>query len=273
MISTEDVLFIMPRDREMQFCAMSALQRYVNDYVVKMEANCVTLDKPEYRMRYWAEMPDDEWNFFKRLGIDLKQDRQRIGFPDSVVELTDERLLSFFGSDKHCSQICAAIAGVEAPPFPKIKVAMCGEWSGAISVFERLPITSDNLPADAFVHDVTIEELMRYPVVDGTSILAPIIVGRQSWQTYAAASMALPVIEILPKGRGVNWLSKWKSALYRMIEEDRLDRLPDAIHSIREVLKWRCSQVQAGKAAETKTALGESIAPNADSTSLTPTSL
>ena len=52
MVASEDILFIMPKDRELQFPAMAALQSYVNDYKVKMQANTVTAEMPEYRFRY-----------------------------------------------------------------------------------------------------------------------------------------------------------------------------------------------------------------------------
>jgi hypothetical protein len=272
MIATEDILFIMPKDREMQFPAMSALQRYVTDYEIKMQANCVTPTLPEYRMRYQVDISDEHWEFFRRLGIELKQDREEIGFPDSVIDLSDDRLLKFYNSEKHCSQICAAIAGVEAPPFPKVKLVKCGKWSGTLFCLDNLRLKPEFIPEDVVCTSTALEEMLHWQEVDGTSILTPIVIGFQSWQTYAIAAMGLPLVEILPRGRGLNWLSKWKNAVYRMIEEDRLERLPDALYSIQEVMAWVSSQAAAGKVDGTPMVPIESTAPSADSTSQTPSS-
>ena len=269
MIATEDVLFIMPRDKEMQFCAMSALQRYVNDYEVKMQANCVTPTLPKFQMRYKVDMPVEDWQLFQRLGIDLKQQPEEIGFPDAVIELSDEKLLSLYNSEKHCSQGCSAIAGVETPPLPKV-VAVTGEMKGEwlwkfADVRLSLPVDLMHRPVqlcgDSF-EDV-LWRVKEGPPWDG------IIIGYQSWQTYAAAAMGLPVVEILQKNRSVNWLSKWKNQLYRIVEEDRLDRLPAALYSIERVMSWVSSQAQADKAERRLTVATGSIAPSAVSTSQT----
>jgi hypothetical protein len=257
MTATEDILFVMPKDREMQFPAMAALQMYVNNYQVKMEANCVTPVMPTYKFRYWAEMADEHWDLFKRIGIELNQDREPIGFPDSVIELTDDKLLSFYNSEKHCSQVCAAIAGVEAPPYPLVRQVKC-------TCPDQLWVVDDS----AFAIVLPDEVAFRW---DGFAIGDPrpdgIVLGYQSWQTYAAAAMGLPVVEILEKNRAVNWISKWKNPLYRIVEADRLERLPDALHSIREVLAWLLAKVAAGKAGATGTDRIELSAPIADSTS------
>ena len=200
------------------------------------------------------EVADECWDLFRRLGIELNQDREQIGFPDSVIELTDEKLLSFYNSEKHASQICAAIAGVEAPPYPKIRQVSCTRP-------ECLWVAGD---LDLRVSEIQFrwDDLgVGDPVPDG------IVVGYQSWQTYAAAAMGLPVVEILEKNRAVNWLSKFKNPLYRVVEADHLERLPDALHSIREVLAWRLQKEAAGKETATKTDRIELSAPIADSTS------
>lgn len=270
MIATEDILFIMPRDREMQFPAMAALQMYVNNYQAKMMANTVTKEMPDYRFRYEVQMPDEDWHFFHRLGIELKQAPEKIGFPDSVIEMTDERLRSLYNSERHCGQACAAIAGVECPPFPKVKQIGCGEWSGALFSFHILrQMLPEYLPPDVRITPTDVDRVMQWQEVDGTSVLTPILLGVQSYETYAVAAMGLPLIEILPKGRSKNWLSKWKSPLYRIIEEDCLDRLPSVLSNMESTMKalrdLKCSkasaqasfQAAADKASETPTAAGE----------------
>jgi hypothetical protein len=229
MTATEDILFVMPKDREMQFPAMAANQVYVNSYRIKMEANCVTPIMPTYKFRYQVEVADECWDLFRRLGIELNQDREQIGFPDSVIELTDEKLLSFYNSEKHASQICAAIAGVEAPPYPKIRQVSCTRP-------ECLWVAGDL--------DLRVSEIQFRWDDLGVGDLVPdgIVVGYQSWQTYAAAAMGLPVIEVLRKTRSVNWLSKFANPLYRAIEEGHLDRLPDTLKNIRAILTYKAEQ-------------------------------
>ena len=269
MTATEDILFVMPKDRELQFPAMAALQMYVNNYKIKMEANCVTPTMPTYKFRYWVEMADAHWDFFQRIGIELNQDREQIGFPDAVIELTDEKLLSFYNSEKHCSQVCAAVAGVEAPPYPKVRQVKCGEFSGCLYAVTKLAEDGRKLFAEdagVFISLRDVDDLVRMSTVDGTSILTPIVLGYQSWETYAAAAMGLPVVEILEKNRAVNWISKWKNPLYRICEADHLERLPDALHSIREVL-CQLQKVQVDKDNATKMDRIELSAPIADSTS------
>jgi hypothetical protein len=227
MTATEDILFVMPKDRELQFPAMASAQMYINNYKIKMEANCVTPTMPTYKFRYWADMADEHWDFFKRIGIELNQDREQIGFPDAVIELTDEKLLSFYNSEKHCSQVCAAIAGVEAPPYPKVRQVPPGADAGKWMV--ELDVREDRRE---------FERSLIYPAVEHNGIF----VGHQSWQTYAAAAMGLPVVEILPKDRAVNWLSKFCNPLYRVIEEGHLDRMPDTLKNLRDVLQYKAEQ-------------------------------
>jgi hypothetical protein len=82
------------------------------------------------------------------------------------------------------------------------------------------------------------ERSLIYPAVEHNGIF----VGHQSWQTYAAAAMGLPVVEILPKDRAVNWLSKFCNPLYRVIEEGHLDRMPDTLKNLRDVLQYKAEQ-------------------------------
>lgn len=249
MIETEDILFLMPRDKEMQFPAMAALQMYVNYYQFKMQCNCVLPEPPEYQFRYKVEMDAEDWAFFQGLGIELKQDPvAEIGFPAQVIELTDDRLLHFQNSEKHCAQICAAVTGVEAPPFPKVvKPVGVTEFCGWI-------LTDGCLMWDAAVLHRPDWVLSLFAIdewVGGSIVLPdmPIMIGMQGRETYAACTLGLPVIEILPKRRSANWLSKWKHPLYRLVEEDQLDRIPDAIENLKAVLKFLADQQ---KVVETK---------------------
>jgi hypothetical protein len=231
----------------------------------------VTPEMPIYKFRYWADMSDVDWAFFQRLGIELHQERARIAFPDSAIELDDKRLVSFYNSEKHCSQACAAIAGVETPPYPFVHQIKTQEIS--------LAWILDDLSVEGFVHqyvdnwincsgDAHFENFLTIdPRIDRGCVI-----GRQSWKTYAAAAMGMPVIEILPKDRGVNWLSKWKNPLYRVVEEDHLDKIAGALANLKEILKWRSSKAQADAASATAMAASASCVPTVGSTSVTPTS-
>jgi len=282
MVATEDILFIMPKDRELQFPAMAALQSYVNNYQMKMESNCVTTVMPEYRFRYQTTMSPEDWELFAKLGIALVQQPEQISFPDSVIEMSDAKILSFYNSEKHAAQVCAALSGVEAPPYPKVKQPTPGLASGVLCITDY-PVPHTLLEkvlqwrGEYSVQLMISEDWTR--LLDTTTDAAPtpVYVGTQSWQTYALSAMNLPVIEILPKGRGLNWLSKWKNSLYRLVEEDQLARVPDALRNIEATLKFleekrcRSGQDQAAKEAiATPTEATASSARAAASISATP---
>jgi len=233
---------------------------------------------PEFRMRYQVQMADEQWDFFQRLGVDLKQDREEIGFPDSVIEMTDEKLLSLYDSQKHCFQACSAIAGVEARAFPKSRVVDCAhEFGGTLllvgpDVHGLLMDVQDVMPRDLSISSTRVDDLIALSEGKSSIPMTPIVIGYQSWHTYTASTLGLPVIEVLQKGRAVNWFSKWQNAAYRMIEYNRMDRLPGALHSIEGVLKWASSQAAVVKADVIPTEAGESTAPVVRSTSQTPSS-
>jgi hypothetical protein len=234
MTQTEDILFVLPRDRELQFPAMAALQSYVNSYAVKMRANTVTKEVPDYKLRYATTLSDDDWQFFLRLGIELNQQPEEIGFPASVIELSDAKLLSFFGTEKHAAQICGAISGVECLPYPKVK-------TGTMKLDDRghlYPVWVGGKPAGADGGEMGDEQFLNIFREAPVTCEGSVLVGMQSWRTYAVAAAGLAVVEILPRDRPVNWLSKWKNPLYRLIEEDHLEMLPDALASIEAVLKY-----------------------------------
>lgn len=233
MIYREDIAFRMPKDRELQFPAMSALQSYVNCYQFKMKANCVLAEMPDFQFRYSCDMSEADWEFFHTVGLELRQERQEIEHPDAIIDLRDHRIHAFYNNEKHAAQICSALAGVEGPPFPKIRHVQPDYGMKTIMV------GSFNLPPLRLDVDVVEAEDDKLPYLrDGT---IGCFVGLQSWQTYLAASMGIPVVEILLPARGLNWLSKWLNPLYRIVEADKVEQLlPTALSNIREGLKYLC---------------------------------
>lgn len=256
MIVHEDILFRLPHSRELQFPAMSALQAYINCYQLKMKNNNVQPKLPDFTFRYWAEMADEAWQFFLDLGIELHQNRQPIGYPDAVIDLDEAKLLSFreANANKHCAQICSALAGVEAPPFPKIR--------------QRKP---DYQMTNVFTLLGDVEMIGAAPLALGELMHLPdgvvgCFIGYQGWETYMVAAQGLPVIEILRSGMSESWLSKWSNPLYRVIEENALGMIPQTLENLRGVLQWRFGKDQALADKGTTTAPTTSSAPIAVST-------
>jgi hypothetical protein len=190
--------------------------------------------------------------------MELKQGREAIGYPDSVIDLSLPKLLSFRSSVslKHCGQICAAIAGVEAPPFPKIHIRRPDFTMQNVFTLKGDPIAGD-------FREVTIEELMD--MEDGE---IGCFVADQGWETYMVAAQGLPVIEIIEDYRQVQWLSKWSNGYYRAIELEQADALlPATLENIRGVLQWQYAKVQAAAASKMQTDHSTSSALVAASTS------
>lgn len=254
----EDVLFIMPSEREYQFPAMSALQAYVNCFQTKMSNNNYVVGvTPVFSLRYWCDMSDEDWLFFQFLGIDLKQDREQIGYPDAVVDLSLQRLLAFDvpGGNKHCAQICSAIAGVEAPPFPKVRPRKPD------ALMQRIVTVHPEISGPELISQ---EEFMRLP--DG---VIGAVVGYRSWITYMAAAQGLPVVEVLPYGCNPAWLSKWSNPFYRAVEaDDTMDELVQAaLTNLRGILRWLYERDRALAAKGIATGHMTSSAPLVASTS------
>ncbi len=195
-IIIDEVLFRMPKDRELQFPAMAVLQSFVNEYDIKMMANDVSRGKAEYQLRYDVEIAEEDWKFFQDIGLELKKTRSKIAWPDAVMDFTEERINSYASFGKHVSQVCGLMCGVSCPPLPIIK---------KIAVKEDQPWL--------VVGGIAIEYLSGLNhrpdtglLLDGTYCGC---IGWADWRTYYAASMGWPVIELLPVGRPRTWLSKW----------------------------------------------------------------
>jgi hypothetical protein len=233
----DNVHFIMPRDRELQFCAMAVLQRYVQTYDAKMAYN--TPDKNKlFRIMYSVDMPDADWQMFIDMGFKVayKPQLQPITHPDMVVDLTDERINRFSHSGKHATQACGVMAGAETRSYPELK-----------QIKPR-----DTKPAHWLVFDDDLWPFGLYPDPIGISFVPGAdlrtawdglytgVIGYASWHTYLAVSVGLPVIEVLPEGRHRNWMSKFFSPYYRMVEgDDKHRQIAAAMRNIEELL---CTQ-------------------------------
>lgn len=237
MIYSEDILFRLPDDRELQFPAMSALQRYVNDYQMKMDAQFHYMrpgGKPEIHFRYAVECASEDWDFFQLLGIELCQPPEEIGPPDVVIDMNAERILSFKvpGSYKHAAQICSAMAGVEGPPFPKFKACEM-DWS-----MQRI-LSTERLPGCEFCDEQDALLMFTSRAQIGG------FVGKQGWLSYMFASLGFPVVEILSKDRSETWLSKWMNPFYRVIEEGMVGRLlQPTLENLKKVVAWQYERNQ-----------------------------
>lgn len=233
MIITDRVLFKMPRDRELLFPATAILQSFVNGFQDKMQANHPLPDTPtEYRLEFQVDIEAGEWEFFRRAGFLLNQWPETLDEePDMIIDLTEERLAKFASLGKHVTQVYGIMSGIGCPPLPILRqlkrTKEPGKW----------------LNLDCARGEVLFDRL------DGQLTG---VIGYAGWETYLAASMGccwnhekaktfcdcLPVIEIIPKDRPVNWLSKFFNGHYRVCEEGKGNvekQIQQAIESIEEL--------------------------------------
>ncbi|MDE2099982.1 MAG: hypothetical protein KGL39_22200 [Patescibacteria group bacterium] len=203
----ERILFIMPRDLELLFPAMAVLQSYVNGYAEKMKnpMHDPTRGQAEWKLSYCLQMDGLSWKLFLDMGIELDQQPEIVDASvasaewDAVFDLSDDRIESWEWAASHAAQVCGYMVGVTARAYPQVRQLVPkkdGEW------FQ----TADFLPG--------YPKLFERHVVDWFEGVGGII--GTGWVIYAAAAMGLPVIEIVPRGRSRNWLTKMRNPFYRM---------------------------------------------------------
>jgi hypothetical protein len=235
MLITEQALFKMPKDQELQFPAMAVLQSYVNSYAEKMKANDVSYGTAKFRLFYNAEMAEEDWQFFQRAGLKLDTARVRLEHTDMVFDLREQRVESMRSSGKHVCQIFGVMTGVGCPAWPtlrKVHPKMAGgtTWGVGEGVHKAWA-------------DVARTRCDQLVLLDADTLLSAEdnqwtgVIGKASRLTYLACSMGIPTIEILPENRDVNFLSKFGFSAYRVIEhqenvERSLTQAMDNIHSI-----------------------------------------
>ncbi len=232
----DNVLIVMPRDRELQWAAMAIVQKWVNNYETRMGMNDASGGRAQYVLHYSLEMPDEDFAIFQRAGLELVQQPEKITDRlDMVIDLTDERLLTFKDTGKHVVQACGALCGEENIALPLIRrvhPGLGGKW-GAFDT-------------GRFGQELVTPEML-HEAVDGEW---EGIIGIADWRMYMASAMMIPTIEIVPKNRNKNWLSKFSNLGYRMIQAEEGDdftvKAESAKESIRALLRGKvCSRDQA----------------------------
>lgn len=238
----DNVLIRMPRDRELQWAAMTIVQKWVNNYEIRMEKNDASSGRAQYVLHYELEISAEDLAIFRRAGLELRQQPEKlVGYPDMVIDLTDERLNRWKDSGKHVNQVCGYMCGEEAIALPLIRrvhPGLGGKW-GVIAPKNGFSLYGD-----------IISEEDLFKAVDGEW---EGIIGFADWRMYLASAMMIPTIEIVPVTRNKKWLSKFCNLGYRVIiarEGDDLGwRIADAKESIRTMLRSKagavCSQVPA----------------------------
>lgn len=219
------VLFRLPQDLELQFPAIAVLQAFVNEYDANMAANNVSPEKVDtYKLQYAVDMATADWEFFVRLGLVLTHQPvvELDAAPHMVVDYSDDKLNHYQLKGKHVGQLCGSMLGIACPPIPVIRrVASRKILPFRWAVLESVPFSvSDKLindtrefvPADAVLYTLNGQ-------LTG-------VVGVASRETYAIASMGLPVVEIVPASRPLYWLSKFSNIGYRAVVADSSDLAP-----------------------------------------------
>jgi hypothetical protein len=249
--SIDRVVFFMPRNRELQFAAMTVLQEFVSDFDHKMDMNDSGRTKSKFLLKYDVWMHDTDWRFFLDLGLQFKQEREQVGLDeaDMIVDMSDERLAQLVDTGKHAVQVCGLMCGTSCPPIPKLRQVLLSlgvpyrwGWVGEKGLEDA--ISANGTAGGSRVEALEDVDLMG--VQDGQWFG---VVGRAGWQTYLACAYGLPVVEIIPQGRPAKWLSKWSHPLYRAVDEVAGD-LEFQVEQAKRNLEEVCSHLQAGKQTE-----------------------
>lgn len=245
-------LFLMPRDKELQVPAMAHMQWFVNHFGEKMSKNdaagmkcakcsvrrvdrekclnCGTIQAVPinvYALEYEVRIAPDDFERFKRCGMNLITQPVILSGPaDMVIDLSDERLLSYYETGKHCGIACAIMLGDLSPHLPTFKRLQpkVSEY-----VWTACGALDPDLEALGLPY-MTDEQLLglQNDVITGA-------IGLASWQTYFVAALGLPVIEIVPRHRPREWLSKWANGGYRVVDGPRERWAAQATRAMRSV--------------------------------------
>lgn len=200
---TDTVFFCMPKDEELQFPAMSMLQAYVNAFQPRMKANDASHGKATYSLRYAHDMSMEDWEFFRRAGFEVDVQPEETSSlretAEFLIVMSDVAILPFMHTGKHAGQACAVCTGTQGELFyPRLR---------RVVMRKDDPVWLDAL-------DVCALELL----LDAQDDQYTGVIGPASRFTFLAAAMGLAVIEIVPEGRPMNWLSKFANPWYRYVD-------------------------------------------------------
>lgn len=209
-IICEHVLFVMPRDWELLFPAMTCLQKYVNTYVQRMTTPDPSHGNALYEIRYAVDIEPAAWDLFQTLEIELKQQPATIkNPPDVLIDMSDARLLAMKDTGKHATQVCGIYSGCPSTTFATMRrvTPKVGSFRWA-----TLEVSCAELGLPDGLETLTVEQVLALKNGELTGL-----VGMASWQSFMALSIGLPLIEIVPPTRPRNWLSKWANGGYRVV--------------------------------------------------------
>lgn len=214
----DHVVFRMPSALDYQFAALAIVQSFVDFYDKKMElAHVLPTDKVRFRLHYKLEgMSAEELDLFRRMGLELKYPPEELDHADMELNFTEDRAFEFFAFDRHVCQIYGGLSGVQVNPVPRVrqvKPALDGEI--------------------VYIDDAD-DPLALLMAAEDNRISC--VVGRQSWLTYWSIAMGLPTVEIIDADTKRTWMSKWYSPVYRMIEHEHINLLPQCLQDLAEVV-------------------------------------
>ena len=201
---TERALFIMPDDPELLWAAAACVQQYVNGHAMRA-AQYPTAGEAKFSLIWDIRVDGYYWDLILRAGLQLKTDpgpfTQR---PDTLIDLSVERLRYFEALGKHVSAAAGILAGVPSPALPVVTQPRLGEgW---------------------YAEDDSAWDAQEFIGMATRGTLAG-VVGRAGFITYAAAAMGLAVLEYIGDRRRT-WMSKYSNPRYRVIKPgDDVERM------------------------------------------------
>jgi hypothetical protein len=208
----DQVLFEMPATRERQFVAMAVVQNYLHSYEDRHKMPGTPAEIANAELYYQVNMAPEDWAFFSQIGLKLRYRQKFFDTPDMIIDLGDEKAAQFEAGNerRHLADIYGIMSGVPCRSIP------------IVDLLEPSHNPKDWATLDDFEYKglkkIPSQQLLR--LMDG--VIAGVI-GYQSWGTFLAAAMQLPVIEILPKNKNRYRLSKWDFKHFRMVEEAKGD--------------------------------------------------
>lgn len=245
MIVKDMLWFHLPKDQQLQFPAVAMLQYFVATYDARMKGNDPSGGTAVYQLEYGVNVPQEDWQLFLDAGLTLVQPPLHIGAPTGEltmeIDMREERLERFGTHSQHACQLYGKMCGEESIPVPKIrrvKGSINGRWGTLPSTkfYDALGWKKGSEGPFVAREDITVTQLLQAKDEEWRGII-----GYMGKETYLAAAMGLPVIELYPRTMPVTWLSKWANRGYRMVIDSEpysvQRQLKSAIGSIEEMLR------------------------------------